>query len=515
MNGAESLVRLARAAGVDVCFANPGTTEMPLVTAFDAAPGVRAVLGLFEGVCTGAADGYGRMADRPALTLLHLGPGFANGIANLHNARRAQSPVVNLIGDHATWHRPHDAPLTSDIASLAGPVSAWVRTNRASAELAGDLAEALAVASQPPGRIATLIAPADCQWEAAGPPPPPTPAAAAPRVEAARVEAVARRLRSSRAPALLLGARSPRPPGLEAAARIAEATGARLLCPTFPARLARGAGRPRLERLPYFPEQAIERLAGVDALVVAGARAPVSFFGYPGIPSRLEAEGSLVTLAEPEEDAAAALEDLAQALDARRRPAPADSPRPEPPSGRLSPTALGAALASLQPEGAIVVDEGATSGLPYFAAAEGAPPHDYLALTGGAIGQGLPCATGAAVACPDRKVIALQADGSALYTLQALWTQAREGLDVVTLLCANRAYRILQVELARAGVAEPGTAARSLTDLSHPAIEWTAVARGLGVPATRADTTEALLAQLDAAFREPGPRFIEVALWNS
>ncbi|MDH3213459.1 MAG: acetolactate synthase large subunit [Myxococcales bacterium] len=513
MNGAESLVQLAREAGVEVCFANPGTTELPLVNAFDSVAGVRAVLGVFEGVCTGAADGYGRMADRPALTLLHLGPGFANGIANLHNARRARSPVVNLIGDHATWHRAHDAPLSSDIVSLARPVSAWVETARASKDLAADFAEALAAASQPPGQVATLIVPADCQWEAAGPPARPQPIAAAPRVESARVEAVARRLRSSTAPALMLGARAPRRRGLHAAARIAAATGARLLCPTFPARLTRGAGLPHLERLPYFPEQAIESLAGVDTLVVAGTGPPVSFFGYPGVPSRLEAPESLVTLAEADEDAVAALEDLAEALTApRRAPAPPDLPRPESPTGALSPATLGAALALRQPEGAIVVDEGATSGLPYFLAAQSAPPHAYLALTGGAIGQGLPCATGAAVACPDRKVIALQADGSALYTLQALWTQAREGLDVVTLLCANRAYRILQVELARAGVAEPGPAARALTDLSHPAIEWTAIARGLGVPAARVETAEALLAQLDAAFREPGPRFIEAVL---
>jgi acetolactate synthase-1/2/3 large subunit len=513
MNGAESLVRLAREAGVEVCFANPGTTELPLVTAFDAVAGVRAVLGVFEGVCTGAADGYGRMADRPALTLLHLGPGFANGIANLHNARRARSPVVNLIGDHATWHRAHDAPLSADIVSLARPVSAWVKTARASKDLAADFAEAVAAASRPPGQVATLIVPSDCQWEAAGRLVHPKPVAVAPRVEPARVEAVARRLRRSTAPALLLGARAPRRQGLHAAARIAAATGARLLCPTFPARLTRGAGLPPLERLPYFPEQAIESLAGFDTLVVAGTVPPVSFFGYPGVPSRLEAPESLVTLADVDEDAVAALEDLAEALTApRRASAPPDLPRPEPPTGALSPAALGAALALRQPEGAIVVDEGATSGLPYFLAAQSAPPHAYLALTGGAIGQGLPCATGAAVACPDRKVIALQADGSALYTLQALWTQAREGLDVVTLLCANRAYRILQVELARAGVAEPGPAARSLTDLSHPAIEWTAIARGMGVPAARVETAEALLAQLDAAFREPGPRFIEAVL---
>lgn len=513
MNGAESLIRTAREAGLEICFANPGTTELPLVAALDREPGIRAVLGLFEGVCTGAADGYARMADRPALTLLHLGPGFANGIANLHNARRARSPVVNLIGDHATWHLPYDAPLTSDIVSLASPVSAWVRTSRSSKELAGDLAEAIAAARKPPGQVATLIAPADCQWDPADGPARPAPRASFARPNSARVETVARRLRQSTSSVLLLGLGALREPGLRAAARVAAATGAALICEVFPTRIERGAGLPRLERLPYFPEQAQQRLAGCDTVVLAGARDPVSFFGYPGVASRIAPDGATALLATPDEDAAAALGDLADALGAPARvPAPADLALPEAPSGALTPAALGAALARLQPEGAIVVDEGATSGLGYFLTAEASPPHTYLALTGGAIGQGLPCATGAAIACPQRKVISLQADGSGFYTLQALWTQAREQLDVVTLICANRSYRILQLELARAGNAEPGPQARSLTDLSNPAPDWTALARGFGVPATRAQTAEELTRCLSAALTSPGPSLIEVIL---
>jgi acetolactate synthase-1/2/3 large subunit len=513
MNGAEITLRLAAQAGIQVCFANPGTTEMPLVTALDRVSGIRAVLGLFEGVCTGAADGYGRMADRPALTLLHLGPGFANGIANLHNARRAGSPLVNLVGDHATWHRAHDAPLTSDVESLARPVSAWVRTSRAAGDLAGDFAEALAAANTHPGQVATLIAPANCQWEDVDAPGRPRPTPATPTVDAARVEATAVRLRASRAPALLLGARALREPGLGAAARVASACGARLFCPTFPSRVTRGTGLPPVERLPYFPEQAIATLSSVDTLVLAGATPPVSFFAYPGVPSRLEADGSLLTLAEPAEDAVAALDDLADALEATARAPKATGPAPpKRPGGELTPGSLGAILALLQPEGAVIMDEGATSGLPYYMAGASAPAHDYLALTGGAIGQGLPCATGAAVACPDRKVVALQADGSGMYTLQSLWTQAREGLDVTTIICANRSYRILQLELGRAGVAEPGPAARSLTDLSRPVLDWVALATGMGVPASRATTSEEFWTQLEGAFREPGPRLIEAVL---
>ncbi|HKJ24992.1 MAG TPA: acetolactate synthase large subunit, partial [Myxococcota bacterium] len=469
MNGAESLVRTAVGAGVDVCFANPGTTEMPLVAALDAVPGMRGILGLFEGVCTGAADGYGRMTGRPALTLLHLGPGFANGIANLHNARRAPSPIVNVIGDHASWHLAADAPLTADIESLASPVSRFVRASSEAAALGRDTADAISAARATPGGVATLIVPADVQWSEGGvaarvPEPGRAPA---PASEA--IERVAKALREAAHPAILLRGTGLLEPGLGFAARVAAACGARLLCDTFPPRVERGAGRPALERIGYFPEQGAQTLAGLDLLVLAGSRDPVTFFGYPDLPSRLApADCTSVVLAEPNEDVAAALEALADALDAPATGAVAPKTEPGRPTGALDPGSLGAALAALQPEGAIVMDEGATSGLPHWLAATGAPPHTYLALTGGAIGQGLPCATGAAVACPDRKVIALQADGSGMYTLQALWTQAREGLDVTTVLCANRSYRILQVELARAGVAEPGRNARAMTDLSSP-----------------------------------------------
>jgi len=507
------LIRTAVGAGVDVCFANPGTTEMPIVAALDAVPGVRGILGLFEGVCTGAADGYGRMTGRPALTLLHLGPGFANGIANLHNARRAPSPVVNVIGDQATWHREADAPLTSDIRSLASPVSRWLRASGDPARLGSDTAEAIAAARRAPGGVATLIVPADVQWSDGGRPGVVPTLPALPLPAGTTLDRVAEALRGAERPALLLRGTGLLEPGLRSAARIAAACGARLLCDTFPARVERGAGRPAVERIGYFPEQGAETLKGTDLLVLVGSRDPVTFFGYPDTPSRLAPEGcrSLV-LAKPEEDVDGALEALAEALaapSAGRSVEPTARPRP---SGALDPTTLGAAVAAVQPENAIVMDEGATSGLPHYQAAAGAPPHSYLALTGGAIEQGFPCATGAAVACPDRPVIALQADGSGLYTLQALWTQARESLDVTTVLCSNRSYRILQIELARAGVAEPGRNARALTNLSAPELDWASLARGMGVPAARAEDADALVRELERGLAEPGPCLIEAVL---
>ncbi|MEN8185124.1 MAG: acetolactate synthase large subunit, partial [Myxococcota bacterium] len=482
--------------------------------ALDSVAGIRAVLCLFEGVCTGAADGYGRMTGSPALTLLHLGPGFANGIANLHNARRAHTPIVNLIGDHASWHLEHDAPLTSDVESLARPVSAWVRSVEHANELAPAVAEAIAAARTPPGGVATLVARSDAQWnDAAGPRAAQAPAPA-PAVPPKRIARAADLLKAPGSPALLLGGAALRGDPLRRAQRIAAGSGCRLISDTFVPRLERGAGVPPVERLPYFPEQARAFLEPVSALVVVGSRPPVSFFGYRGQPSLLapDATESFV-LAHPGEDLAGALDALAErAGSAEAAPSLAAPPQPEPPTGGLSPETLGAALAATQPEGAIVVDEAATSGLPWFLASAGSPPHDLLGLTGGAIGQGLPCATGAALACPERRVIAFQADGSGAYTLQALWTQAREGLDVTTVLCSNRSYRILQVELARAGIAEPGPVARSLTELDGPPLDWCALARGFGVPASRPANAEELATALQKSFAEPGPHLVQVDL---
>lgn len=513
MNGAECLIRTALAGGVDVCFANPGTTEIPLVAALDSVGGMRSVLGLFEGVCTGAADGYARMTDRPAMVLLHLGPGLANGLANLHNARRANSPVVNVVGDHATWHLAVDAPLTSDIVSLASPVSGWVRTVATSTAMGHDMAEAIAASLSPPGRVATLIVPADCQWSEGGSIGQRPPRGARPAVAGGAIHAAARVLRRGNPVVMFLGGPALSERGLGQAWRIAGASGCRLFSETFSARLERGAGIPAATRLPYFPEQALEALRGAETIILAGAKEPVSFFGYPNLSSRLVPAGASVeVLATPEEDVLGALEALAAALAVPKSVAVDTRQAPSRPTGKLTPATLGAALAALQPEGAIVVDEAATSGGPYGPMASAAKPHTCLMLTGGAIGQGLPTATGAAIACPDRRVIALQADGSAMYTVQALWTMARERLDVTTLVCSNRAYRILQMEVARAGIAEPGPHARALTDLASPPIDWPALAKGLGVPAVRVETADELVTHLERSLAESGPSLIEAIL---
>jgi acetolactate synthase-1/2/3 large subunit len=517
MNGAENLIRTAVAAGVEVCFANPGTTEMPLVAALDAVPGMRPVLALFEGVCTGSADGYARMTGKPAMTLLHLGPGLANGLANLHNARRANSPIVNVIGDQATWHLAADAPLTSDIVSLASPMSGWVRSVMSPQSIADDVADAIAASLKPPGQVATLIVPSDCQWDesdaVAKIRTPEKPGA----ISRHTVERIASMLRAKPAATLLLGGSGLGVSALRAAERISEASGCRLMTETFPARMDRGIGIPAPMRLPYFPEQAVEALSGTKIMLLAGAKTPVAFFGYNGLPSSLVPKGCEVeVLALPNEDVLGALENLADALGASKSASDAkrsaQAAKPPVTGGKLNPANVGAVLASLQPEGAIIVDESATSGAPYAAMAASAPPHVVLGLTGGAIGQGMPSATGAAVACPDRRVINLQADGSGMYTVQSLWTQARESLNVTTLLCSNRAYRILQIEAARAGNAEPGRKAKSLTELAPPEIGWAQIARGLGVPGVRVETAEDLTTQLERALKTPGPSFIEMIL---
>lgn len=516
MNGAESLLRTAASAGVEVCFANPGTTELPLVAALDRVGDLRVVLGLFEGVCTGAADGYARMTGRPALTLLHLGPGLANGLANLHNARRAGSPVINLVGEHATWHRPHDPALASDIASLAAPMSGWVRTSTSAGTLAADGADAIAAAAA--GRVATLIVPADCQWEPGGDPATPHPIPTPEPVADEAVHKAAKALTSAGPGALLLlGGTALSEAGLGAAGRIAAATGARLLADTFLARAEWGRGLPHPGRLPYLPEQANAMLDQVVELVLVGARAPVTFFGYPGVPSSTVPQGTVVSVlaAAPQDtaqDAVGALERLADLLGA---PAVTAAVLPDPvppPPGDLTPDTLAAAVAACQPEGAIVVDEALTSGLSYFSWAAGAPRHTYLGHVGGAIGQGLPVAVGAAVACPDRPVIALQADGSGMYTLQALWTVARERLDVTTVICANHSYRILQLEVARASEDRIGPAAASLLDLGSPEIDWVRLAEGLGVPGRRVTTADELVSALQSALADAGPHLLEAIL---
>jgi acetolactate synthase-1/2/3 large subunit len=504
MNGAEVMVSTMVAAGMGPCFANPGTTELHLVAALDAVPGSRAVLGTFEGVCTGAADGYGRMADRPAWTLLHLGPGLANGAANLHNARRARTPLVSVVGDHATWHRIADAPLTTDLAGLAAPVSDQVIQTGTAGAVAKDLVKAASAAAR--GQVVTLLVPADHSWgpsEAAGLDTVPDVTLRRDRPGTETVEQAAAAVRAAQRPLLLLGGTGCRAGGLRAAA----ATGVELLVETFPARWERGGDLPAPGKLQYVRELAGDQLARHDLVLLAGARPPVSFFGYPGRPSALTAEHQQVrTLAGPDEDAAAALADLAAALAAdgtgagsaaERRHA---APRPQRPTGALDLSTLGAAVA-----------ESNTSGVAYNQAAAGAAPHTTLSLTGGAIGFGPPAATGAAVACPDRPVINLQADGSALYTLQALWTQAREGLDVTTVICANDSYRILRYELGRLG-AQDGRAAIGLTDLGHPATDWVALAAGFGVPGRRAGTADELTEALAVALSEPGPHLVEARL---
>ncbi|SFO95816.1 acetolactate synthase-1/2/3 large subunit [Amycolatopsis arida] len=520
MNGAQSLIRTLADAGVEVCFGNPGTSEMHFVAALDSVgassagghggPEMRAVLALSEGGVTGAADGYARIAGKPAATLLHLGPGLANGLANLHNARRAFTPVVNVVGDHATYHKKYDAPLESDIEALAGTLNGWVRRSTSPADVGADAAAAVAAAMDPPGRLATLVLPADASWGDGGQVCAPVPPRAAKAVAETTVKSVAEVLRAGEPVALLIGGPACREAGLRAAARVAAATGAKLFVETFPARLERGAGLPNVERLGYLAEQVAFQLDGVRHLVVAGTRAPVSFFAYPGKASDLVPEGTRVhPLAEVGHDVVGALEELAAQVAGDVEAPVQPAGRPELPSGPLTPQNWVEVIGALLPEGAIISDEANTSGLLLPAATAGAPRHDVLTLTGGAIGQGIPVATGAAVAAPDRPVICLESDGSALYTISTLWTQARENLNVTTVLLNNRAYAILRMELQRVGAESSGPKANQLLDLSTPDMDFVRIAEGMGVPASRATTAEELAEQFSRALAEPGPHLID------
>jgi acetolactate synthase I/II/III large subunit len=514
MNGAESLVRTLVAGGVEVCFANPGTSEMHFVAALDRVEGMRCVLGLFEGVVTGAADGYARMTDKPAATLLHLGPGLANGLANLHNASKASTPIVNIVGDHATYHRQYDAPLTSDIESIARSACSWVRTSPEASAVARDGAAAIAAALMPPGNVTALILPANTAWdEGGGVAPVPEVKKPAPVSEEAIANAV--RVLYSREPTLLLlGGRTLRQPGLQLAGQIAAKTGTQLRAQTFNARVERGAGRVPVDRLPYPIDQALAALADVKHVILVGAKMPVAFFAYPNKPSVLTPkECQIHVLALPEQDSVHALEWLADEVGARSQRAPlAEYAPPSPASGVITPAALGASIGALLPEQAIVIDESITTGRGFVPPTRSSHPHDWLHNTGGSIGIAMPLATGAAVACPERKVIALEADGCGMYTLQALWTQAREGLDVTTVIFANHSYACLRHELANVGAKNPGPRARDMLDLDRPNLDWVTLARGMGVSATRVETMEDFNDRFSASIIERGPHLIEVIL---
>jgi acetolactate synthase-1/2/3 large subunit len=510
MTGAQALISTLVGADVDVCFMNPGTSEMHFVHALDSVPAMRGVLALFEGVATGAADGYARIAGRPAAVLLHLGPGLANGLANLHNARRARSPVVCIVGAHATGHARYDAPLQSDIEAAARTVSGWVHTAGTANGLARDAARAVLASGRDGGQVATLVVPADVSWETGATVVAPYPSVPRAPADVGLVRAAAAVLTSQEPSMLLLGGRGLTERGLRAASRIAAATSARLLAETHPARMEGGAGVPVVQRLAYLAEQADTQLAGAGQLVLAGARSPVSFFAYPGRRGDLVPEGCVVTeLAAGDQDTESALEQLAELVAAGTEPDLSRGAAPAVDTGPLTVLNLAATIAASLPDQAIVVDEANTSGLALPSALAGAARHSLLTLTGGAIGQGLPVATGAAVAAPDRPVLTIEADGSAMYTIQALWTQAREQLDVTTVLVNNAAYAILRFELARTGAGQIGSRAASMLDLSGPTPDFASISIGLGVPASRASTTEELRDALRHAYSEPGPHLIE------
>ncbi|HTE39969.1 MAG TPA: acetolactate synthase large subunit [Steroidobacteraceae bacterium] len=516
MNGAESLVRTLVNEGVDVCFTNPGTSEMHFVAALDRIPGMRCVLGMFEGVVTGAADGYYRIAGKPASTLLHLGPGLGNGLANLHNAKKAGSGIVNIVGEHASYHIKYDAPLTSDIEGVARPMSNWVRTAKNSQTVSTEAAAAISVAREAPGKIATLILPADTAWG------PADQVGVAPKTPARRkvakemVVAAAKALQSGGSAAtLLLGGIAVRGRALELAGRIAAKTGCVLAAEFNCARAERGAGRVQLQRVPYVIEQATKMFAATSDLVLVGSKSPVAFFAYPDKPGLMAPPSCRVTeLAAVEEDIEAALEAVATELGALNLgPAHvAELKRSALPTGAITPEGVGAVLGALLPENAIVVDESVTSGRGFAAPTATAPSHDWLGIMGGAIGFGFPCAVGAAVAAPNRKVVALEGDGSGMYTVQALWTMARNSLDVTMLVFANRSYQILRGELAGVGAGEPGKNATDMLTLDRPDLDWVSLAKGHGVEAGRATTLEELAREFKRGIASSGPYLIEVVL---
>lgn len=512
MNGAESLVQTLLRAGINTCFANPGTSEMHFVAALDRNPEMHSVLCLAEGVVTGAADGYGRIKSDPAVTLLHCGPGLANGLANLHNARRARTPVVNIVGDQATYHRPLDPPLASDTEGWARGVSAWTRTASSAATAGADLAAAIGAARTAPGQIATMIAPADVCWNEGGVVADPFPVPPVSQVAPHRVAEIARVLRSGEKAVLFIGGTALGAEALANAYRIAHATGAEVITHHFNGCMTRGRGRFPIRRLAYGIDQAVATLAGTKHLVLVGANQPVARFAHPGKPGLMAPpDAAIHVLARPEQDAAAALAALVDELGAPPVAVPQIGPPGPTAKGAVTPEAVARTLTALLPENAIVVDESVSFGRTFFADMAGAPPHDWLQSTGGAIGSGLPMATGAAVAAPERRVVCLQADGSAMYTVAALWTQAREKLPITTVILSNRKYAILLNELVNVG-AQAGRIALDMLDLGRPDMDWRQIANGMGVEAARAETMEEFADLFAKANHATGPFLIELVI---
>ena len=516
MNGATSLVTTLVDHGVDICFANPGTSEMHFLAALDN-PRMKSVLCLFEGVCTGAADGWYRMRETPASTLLHLGPGLANGLANIHNAKRASSGMVNIVGEHSEQHLQYDPPLMSDIDGLARPLSHWVRRAGSAETLAWDTAAAIAKASEHPGRIATLILPGDVSWREAGdaPPLPPRSEPLRKAPDPAQVDKVARVLRSGEPALIILANKAARGRALELAGRVKGATGCRLGSQFFTTRMERGAGRVTLERIPYSVAPALAFLKGIKHLITLETTEPVAFFSYPDKPSLLKEPGTQVhELVAADEDSELGLEMLLDALGATGAPPilqeRVETPRP---TGALTPVSIAHALAAAMPEHCILVDESLTTGRETMGYTVGAKPHDMINNMGGSIGYSPPVATGAALACPDRRVFCMTGDGSAMYTIQALWTQAREQLNITTIIFANNQYAILKAEYSNMGAGTPGPQAMAMIDIDRPTIDWCAMAKSMGVPAVSVGTVEDFHDAMCRSAQEPGPKLIEVKLY--
>ncbi|WP_426417249.1 acetolactate synthase large subunit [Aestuariirhabdus sp. LZHN29] len=512
-NGAEAMLASLIEAGVEVCFANPGTSEMQMVAAMDKVEGMRPVLVLFEGVASGAADGYGRIAGKPAATMLHLGPGLSNAMANLHNARRAHTPMVNLIGDHTSSHAQFDAPLASDIVGQASTVNDWVRVAESADDLSSSAMAAVQASMEGAGKVTSLVVPADCAWTPVSQQAKPLPTPTRAIVDNSRIEEIAERLRGGGNNALLLGGIALRKRGLNAAGRIAKKLGIRILGETFPARWQRGAGLFSPDTVPYLAEMAMGALKGLDNLVLVGAKAPVAFFGYPNLPSRLSEETTeLPQLASVDEDIDDALEKLADLLGAVEAPDLPERFTPPPPRAELCPMGVGSVIAELMPENCIVSEEAVTGSFGFYPMTQGAAPHEVLTVTGGSIGQGLPVAVGAALAAPERKVLCLHGDGGAMYTPQSLWSMARESLDITVVIYKNNSYAILNLELMRTGASGQAEQARSLLDLENPIIDWVSLARSMGVKASSARTVAEFREQFGEAMAERGPRLIEAEL---
>ena len=514
MNGAAAFFKSIVDNGIDTIFACPGTSEMQVVDEVGYS-NLRVVLCLFENSVTGMADGYARMLDKPALGMVHVTCGLTNALANMHNARIANSRMIIFGGGVHVAHEVNE-PVHSMLQRqpyVAQIAAQCVIEARSPDQLAAAATQALKASNDGAGKIVYVYGPNNAVWgESSFQGKLTSSAEQRQRVSTATISSIADTLKAGKKTAFILDNLALREEGLEILGRIAEGAGGRLFREWLPSRIAMGAGRVRTETLPYGGAEGRELLSEFDQIVLVGAKIPVCPFSYENQPwVKIPENCNVHTLATADHDILAALEELATQLDLPEKASNRYNRKPgEPPTGPLSGNSIVQSLSILMPADSIVLDEAMLENVMFPLLMDGAAPFDFMAACpGGAIGAGPPVACGAAIACPNRKVILLEGDFSLMQGNTALWSMAQHNLDICVINYNNEGSASLSTELARVRQGEAQPKSIELLRIRKPTIDYAAMAESMGVPASRAETAEEFHLQLTKAMSTKGPHFID------